>query len=65
MTLAKIATLKQQLQSEDLDDKIHEAKGEEAAAINNGGIDSQVDYLLASFGTDGTLKLLRELTKKS
>jgi hypothetical protein len=36
------------LKGEDLDDLVHDCKSEEAAAINNGGQDEQIDYLLAS-----------------
>jgi hypothetical protein len=32
----------------DLDELVHDTKGEEAANINNGGIDAQIDYLLES-----------------
>lgn len=35
-------------ESEDLDDLVHDTKSGEAADINNGGIDSQIDYLLES-----------------
>ena len=31
---------------EDLDELVHEAKGAEAAEINNGGKDAQIDFLL-------------------
>ena len=30
-----------------LDDVVHDCKGEEAASINNGGMESQVEYLLS------------------
>lgn len=30
---------------EELDEAVHDAKGEEAAAINNGGRDAQLAYL--------------------
>jgi hypothetical protein len=31
---------------EDLDELVHEAKGAEAAEINNAGKDAQIDFLL-------------------
>jgi hypothetical protein len=39
-----LATLKEG----ELDEFVHEAKSSEAAAINNGGVEDQVEYLLAA-----------------
>ena len=39
------AELEQKTQ-EELDDLVHDAKGEEAAEINNQGKEAQIDYLL-------------------
>lgn len=38
--------LVKEFEAGDLDELVHDAKGEEAANINNGGIDAQLDYLL-------------------
>ncbi len=38
--------LLEHLQSEDLDDLVHDMKAGEASNINNGGVEAQVDYLL-------------------
>ena len=41
--------------SEALDDLVHEAKGEEAAGINNDGVEAQVRYLIVECGNDPDL----------
>jgi len=41
--------------SEDLDELIHDFKSSEAADINNGGLDSQVLYLVDAVGIKGTM----------
>jgi len=35
----------QGVECQDLDDRVHDAKGEEAADINNSGLEVQVSYL--------------------
>lgn len=47
MNATEYVTLLEAAGVEDLDELVHEAKGEEAAGINNGGLDRQVDFLLA------------------
>lgn len=42
-----------------LDEMVHEAKAEEAAAINNGGRSEQIAYLISRFGSEGLLSELR------
>lgn len=44
----------------DLDSEVHEAKSEEATTINNGGLGSQIEYLLDNFGEEFLLDLLGE-----
>jgi hypothetical protein len=39
-----------QLSSEDLDDAVHDAAGEHAAALNSEGLDGQIEYLVARLG---------------
>ncbi len=38
--------------SSDLNNDVHEIKAAEAAAINNGGIDNQLEYLHEAAGLD-------------
>lgn len=38
------------VKAEDLDDLVHEAKGEEAASINNAGLEEQLEYLGGGHG---------------
>jgi len=44
----------------DLDDLVHDAKSEEASDINNQGIESQVQYLVDSWGWKEAVKAIRE-----
>ncbi|MFJ2745270.1 hypothetical protein ACIO3O_37060 [Streptomyces sp. NPDC087440] len=39
---------------EDLDDAVHDAFARQSAAVNNGGIDRQIGYLVAQFGAEET-----------
>lgn len=43
-----------------LDELVHEAKAEEAAGINNEGVESQVRFLVDSWGLEATEKAIRE-----
>lgn len=43
-----------------LDDLVHEAKAEEAASINNDGVDAQIAYLVDSWGITDVDKTVRE-----
>jgi hypothetical protein len=54
--IAKVGEL--DLDPEDLDEFVHEAKAEEASKINNGGLDVQVEYLVECFGIEHAAKLL-------
>lgn len=47
--------------SENLDTLVHDAKGDEAAAINNGGVDDQIEYLQSYLGLEPLVKLLSEM----
>ena len=49
------------LEAEDLDDLIHDAYSKQASGVNNGGLDSQVRFLIESYGTEGALSLLSDL----
>jgi hypothetical protein len=40
------------LSQEDLDEIVHDLKASEAAAINNEGRDSQIEYILSAGGED-------------
>ncbi len=39
----------EKLSEEDLDDLVHDLKGQEAAAINNQGKETQISYILGDF----------------
>lgn len=48
------------LECEDLDELVHNAKGEEAAAINNGGMKEQIRYLgenMTASAMDGIIRM--------
>lgn len=53
-------TLKDRYASEDLDDHVHELKSHEAAAINNAGIDDQLEYLYEQGGEEWLKSALLE-----
>jgi hypothetical protein len=38
--------LREDLDEEELDELVHDLKGEEAARINNGGKESQINYIM-------------------
>ncbi|WP_331746283.1 hypothetical protein OG923_33020 (plasmid) [Streptomyces halstedii] len=41
-------------------DRLHDEAGNQAAAINNGGLDQQVDYLVVQAGPEETERTIRE-----
>jgi hypothetical protein len=45
----------------ELDDLVHDAKGEEAAAINNDGLNSQIAYLIGALGVAEVKKHLDKM----
>lgn len=45
-------TIKSRHSSEDLDEDVHEVKSREAATINNGGLDSQLEFLEKACGIE-------------
>jgi hypothetical protein len=49
------------LEAEDLDDLVHDAYSRQASEVNNGGLDSQVRFLIESYGTGGARSLLSDL----
>ena len=56
----KMMQLKDKVDSEELDLIIHNCKGEEAAEINNSGIEAQLEYLLDWVKPDEVIELLAE-----
>ncbi|MFD5922710.1 hypothetical protein ACFVYP_39880 [Kitasatospora sp. NPDC058201] len=48
------------LSNERLGDLVHDAASRNASDINNGGIESQIAYLLEQHGSAGVLALLRD-----
>jgi len=51
------------LKPEALDETVHDAAASVAASINNGGLASQIEYLIEHWGLADTQKALAELTK--
>ena len=49
------------LEAGDLDNLVHDAYSRQASKVNNGGLDSQVRFLIESYGTGGTRSLLSDL----
>ncbi len=49
------------LTSQYLDDLVHDAKSQEASALNNEGLEPQLEYLLESWGLEELQKMLLEL----
>jgi hypothetical protein len=43
-----------------LDDIVHDLKSQEASAINNGGVASQVDYIIEQYGKEKGLEIIRK-----
>lgn len=64
--ISAIDILRQQMKklkvtSDELDLAVHEMKAEEASAINNAGVDSQLEALIKYYGCEETQKLLADL----
>jgi hypothetical protein len=49
------------LEAEGLDDLVHDAYSKQASEVNNGGLDSQVRFLIESYGAGGARSLLSDL----
>ncbi len=49
------------LQPEQLDELVHEAAAANAARINNGGLDEQIEYLVEELGLEEVERLLASL----
>jgi hypothetical protein len=47
-----------QLDEDGLDELVHDLKGKEAAAINNGGISAQLEYIAECLGATGAAHAL-------
>ena len=62
ITQKRIAELERQnITSADLDGLVHDVKSAEATTINNGGMERQLNFLIAhSFSLDGIAKRLQE-----
>ncbi len=52
------------LSPEDMDETVHELAASIAADINNGGLDSQIGYLVEQMGTRGAQQQLDRLIKE-
>lgn len=44
-----------------LDDTVHDIHAQGAAAVNNGGLDAQCEYLVREFGYDNAFQTLKKL----
>jgi hypothetical protein len=53
------------LQAEQLDDLVHDAAGQEASGVNNGGLSDQVEYLVRHWGIQETEQALAQFWKTS
>jgi hypothetical protein len=53
------------LQAEQLDDLVHDAAGQEASGINNGGLSHQVEYLVRHWGLQEAEQALAQFSKTS
>ena len=51
------------IQSEDLDEMVHEIHSEFAAAINNSGADGQLEFLRQELGDEALLERVKEITE--
>ncbi len=49
------------LEAGDLDDLVHDAYSKQASEVNNGGLGSQVRFLIETYGTGGARSLLSDL----
>jgi len=49
------------LEAGDLDNLVHDAYSKQASEVNNGGLGSQVRFLIESYGTGGARSLLSDL----
>lgn len=52
------------IEDEDLDELVHDAKGAEAAAINNAGLDDQLEYLLDGMSARDLEAEIRDLAAR-
>ncbi len=50
-----------ELDSEDLDSEIHDLHSKDAAAINNSGMDGQIDYIVHNYGVAYATQVLTAL----
>ena len=53
-----------ELEEELLDDYVYDLKGEEAAEINNNGVESQINYIFESCGEKNATKEILELINR-
>jgi hypothetical protein len=49
------------LQESDLDSLVHDLKSSEASAINNGGMDGQLQYIIEQLGPTDAMAKIDEL----
>ena len=52
------------LRPDDLDDLVHDAASQDASAVDNDGLESQIEYLIEQWGFEETQKALEHLKKE-
>ena len=52
------------IEPEDLDEVVHNLKGEEAAVINNGGMEHQLQFILMKMGINAALDQLGSVAEE-
>lgn len=56
----KLDALRQEIGEGCLDDAVHDLKSEEAARINNDGVQAQIDYIIQTCGRDRAIEIIEE-----
>ena len=59
-----LGNLLEKLESSDLDNLVHEIKAEEAAEINNSGLDGQLHYLREQLGDRDLKNFIEEIASE-
>ncbi len=58
-----LGDLYEKVDSEDLDEMVHEIYSGYASAINNAGLDGQLEFLRDELGDEALLDRVKEITK--
>ena len=52
-----------ELDAGDLDEEVHQAASEIASEVNNNGIETQLEFLVSSWGLDEVIEIVRRKQK--